>query len=64
MQRDPAAAAVARRTAVRRLTTEYREMMHNAPEGILAAPVDEEKSMFEWEATLAGPPDSMCVAAR
>ncbi|KAI8393348.1 ubiquitin-conjugating enzyme E2 [Radiomyces spectabilis] len=39
-------------TALKRLMTEYRELILNAPEGITAGPIDE-NNFFVWEALIA-----------
>ncbi|KAJ1955857.1 ubiquitin-conjugating enzyme [Linderina pennispora] len=44
-------------TALKRLMTEYKELCLHAPEGITAGPVSED-NFFEWEAVIAGPPDT------
>lgn len=41
-------------SALRRLMAEYKQLVANCPEGILAGPVDEE-NFFEWEALITGP---------
>ena len=38
-------------TALRRLMTEYKELMVNPPEGITAGPISED-NFFEWEALI------------
>ncbi|KAL3095545.1 hypothetical protein niasHS_001023 [Heterodera schachtii] len=40
--------------ALRRLLTEYRQLCHNPPEGIVAGPADEE-NFFEWHCLISGP---------
>ena len=45
--------------AVKRLLNEYRQLTLSCPQGIFAAPIDEEKSFFEWEALMLGPDGSM-----
>ncbi|QSL64889.1 hypothetical protein MERGE_002193 [Pneumocystis wakefieldiae] len=44
-------------TALRRLFTEYKELISNAPHGIMAGPMDE-SNFFEWECLLEGPQDT------
>lgn len=39
---------------LRRLAKEYKELTRNAPDGILAGPIDDD-NIFEWEAVVAGP---------
>jgi ubiquitin-conjugating enzyme E2 G2 len=39
--------------AVKRLTTEYKQLLNNPPEGILAGP--KENNFLEWEALISGP---------
>lgn len=41
-------------SALKRLLSEYKQLTQNAPEGIVAGPVDEE-NFFEWEAVITGP---------
>ena len=35
-------------SALRRLMTEYRELFHNAPHGVVAGPASED-NFFEWD---------------
>ncbi|KAI9206297.1 ubiquitin-conjugating enzyme/RWD-like protein [Polychytrium aggregatum] len=44
-------------SALKRLTTEYRELTLRAPEGITAGPISED-NYFLWEALIAGPDDT------
>ncbi|KAK9471407.1 uncharacterized protein V1510DRAFT_368176 [Dipodascopsis tothii] len=44
-------------TAVRRLMTEYRQLINESPDGISAGPVDE-NNFFEWECLIQGPDDT------
>lgn len=44
-------------TAVKRLMTEYRQIMKDPPEGISAGPVSED-NFLEWECLLAGPSET------
>uniref|UniRef100_A0A1I7XEN6 UBIQUITIN_CONJUGAT_2 domain-containing protein n=1 Tax=Heterorhabditis bacteriophora TaxID=37862 RepID=A0A1I7XEN6_HETBA len=46
--------------ALKRLMTEYKELTHRPPDGILASPIDEE-NFFEWECLITGPEDT-CFA--
>ncbi|KHJ96081.1 glucose-6-phosphate isomerase [Oesophagostomum dentatum] len=46
--------------ALKRLMTEYKELTNRPPEGILAAPLDED-NFFEWECLITGPEDT-CFA--
>ncbi|KAK6509697.1 Ubiquitin-conjugating enzyme E2 7 [Arthrobotrys musiformis] len=43
--------------AVRRLLSEYRELINNETEGIYAGPIAEDNFML-WECLIAGPPDT------
>ncbi|KAL7671470.1 hypothetical protein ACOME3_006366 [Neoechinorhynchus agilis] len=43
--------------ALKRLMAEYRQLMTDAPEGIIAGPKDED-NYFEWEAVITGPKDT------
>jgi len=40
--------------ALKRLMAEYKQLTINAPDGILAGPVNED-NFFEWEALISGP---------
>ncbi len=55
------------RLALKRLTLEYRQLLSKPPEGIAAGPIDE-SNIFEWEALISGPPDTLydggCFACR
>ena len=44
-------------TAVKRLMTEYRQLMKDTPEGISAGPISED-NFLEWECLIAGPADT------
>ncbi|KAK9359093.1 ubiquitin-conjugating enzyme/RWD-like protein [Lipomyces starkeyi] len=44
-------------TAVRRLMTEYKQLISEAPDGISAGPIDED-NFFEWECLIQGPEDT------
>eukprot|EP00842_Homolaphlyctis_polyrhiza_P006681 jgi/Hompol1/7013/HPOL_002826-RA len=44
-------------TALKRLMTEYKELTVNAPDGVVAGPIDE-SNFFEWEALITGPDDT------
>ncbi|KAK9372666.1 uncharacterized protein V1513DRAFT_419598 [Lipomyces chichibuensis] len=44
-------------TAVRRLMTEYKQLINEAPDGISAGPIDED-NFFEWECLIQGPEDT------
>lgn len=44
-------------TAVRRLMTEYKQILSDPPEGISAGPISE-SNFLEWECLLAGPGDT------
>lgn len=44
-------------TAQRRLLKEYQQLSKDAPEGILAGPVDED-NLFVWDCLLEGPKDT------
>lgn len=44
-------------TAVKRLMTEYKQLLNDPPEGVSAGPVSED-NFLEWECLLAGPPDT------
>ena len=44
-------------TAVRRLMTEYKQLLNDAPEGILAGPMSED-NFLERECLMVGPPDT------
>ncbi|PAV77501.1 hypothetical protein WR25_02541 [Diploscapter pachys] len=46
--------------ALKRLMTEYKELTTRPPEGIIAAPIDDE-NFFEWECLITGPDDT-CFA--
>ncbi len=41
-------------SALRRLIAEYKQILKNAPDGIMAGPIKEE-NYFEWEAAITGP---------
>ena len=41
-------------SALRRLVAEYKQILKNAPDGIIAGPIKEE-NYFEWEAAITGP---------
>lgn len=41
-------------TAVRRLMTEYKQLINDPPDGISAGPADED-NFFEWECLIQGP---------
>ena len=41
-------------SALRRLMAEYKQILKNAPDGIIAGPIKEE-NYFEWEAAITGP---------
>jgi len=41
-------------SALRRLVAEYKQILKNSPDGIIAGPVKEE-NYFEWEAAITGP---------
>ncbi|KAK6038023.1 ubiquitin--protein ligase [Cooperia oncophora] len=43
--------------ALKRLMTEYKELTNRPPEGILAAPLEED-NFFEWECLITGPEDT------
>jgi len=45
-------------TAVRRLMTEYKQLVNDPPDGISAGPVDEEDNFFQWECLIQGPEDT------
>ena len=40
-------------SALRRLVAEYKQILKNSPDGIIAGPVKEE-NYFEWEAAITG----------
>src|SRR5437660_1641442 len=44
-------------SALRRLKKEYKEIISSPPPGITARPINE-KNLYEWEATIAGPSDT------
>lgn len=44
-------------TAVRRLMTEYKQLLNDPPEGISAGPVTED-DFFTWECLVQGPEDT------
>lgn len=44
-------------TAVRRLMTEYKQLLNDPPEGISAGPISED-NFLEWECLLSGPVDT------
>lgn len=44
-------------SALRRLMTEYRELFHNAPHGVVAGPAQED-NFFEWDVLIQGPEGS------
>ncbi|KAI0462459.1 Ubiquitin-conjugating enzyme E2 7 [Komagataella kurtzmanii] len=44
-------------TAQRRLFKEYQQLSHDAPEGIIAGPLDED-DLFYWECLIEGPKDT------
>lgn len=41
-------------TALKRLMTEYKQLINDPPEGISAGPIDED-NFFEWECLIQGP---------
>ena len=41
-------------SALRRLVAEYKQILKNSPDGIIAGPIKEE-NYFEWEAAITGP---------
>ena len=41
-------------SALRRLMAEYKQILKNSPDGIIAGPIKEE-NYFEWEAAITGP---------
>ncbi|KAK9480272.1 ubiquitin-conjugating enzyme/RWD-like protein [Lipomyces japonicus] len=43
--------------AVRRLMTEYKQLINESPDGISAGPVSED-NFFEWECLIQGPEDT------
>jgi ubiquitin-conjugating enzyme E2 G2 len=44
-------------TAIRRLMTEYKQLINDPPDGISAGPADED-NFFEWECLIQGPEDT------
>ena len=40
--------------ALRRLMAEYKQLLMNPPEGLIAGPMNED-NFFEWEAAITGP---------
>lgn len=44
-------------SALKRLMAEYKQLISNPPDGILAGPSNEE-NFFEWEALISGPEDT------
>lgn len=44
-------------TAVKRLMTEYRQLIRDPPEGISAGPISED-NFLEWECLISGPSDT------
>ncbi|KAK7206332.1 ubiquitin-conjugating enzyme/RWD-like protein [Myxozyma melibiosi] len=44
-------------TAIRRLMTEYKQLINDGPDGISAGPIDED-NFFEWECLIQGPEDT------
>ena len=43
--------------ALRRLMAEYKQLLHNPPDGVIAGPVNQD-NFFEWEAAITGPEGS------
>ena len=41
-------------SALRRLVAEYKQILKNSPDGIIAGPLKED-NYFEWEAAITGP---------
>ena len=40
--------------ALRRLMAEYKQLLMNPPEGVIAGPMSED-NFFEWESCITGP---------